>query len=115
LATLTGKVTYQGKPVSVGAIYFHGPAGEVAMGNLTDTGTFVATDIPVGEVRVSLRVQDPGVYSQQLQGAGGRGAKTRPKDEDKVTSVPAKYSDPATSGLAYTITPGLTALDVTIE
>jgi hypothetical protein len=70
LATLTGKVTYKGKPVSVGAIYFHGPADELAMGNLQEDGSFTATDLPIGVVKVSLRVQDPGVYAQQLKGQG---------------------------------------------
>ena len=37
------------------------------MGNLNEDGSFVATDLPIGEVRVSLKVQDPGVYAQQLK------------------------------------------------
>jgi len=114
LASLTGKVTYKGKPVSVGAIYFHGQAGELAMGNLTEDGSFVATDLPVGEVRVSLKVQDPGVYAQQLKGPQSLD-KAKPKEGDKVTSIPNNFSDPATSGLVYTLTPSTTTLDVAIE
>jgi hypothetical protein len=115
LATLTGKVTYKGKPVSVGAIYFHGPADELAMGNLQEDGSFTATDLPIGVVRVSLRVQDPGVYTQQLKGQGPSIEKPKTKDGDKVTSLPHQYSDPETSGLSYTIAPTTTTLDITIE
>ncbi len=114
LATLSGKVTYKGKPVSVGAIYFHGPADELAMGNLQEDGTFTATDLPIGQVRVSLRVQDPGVYAQQLK-APATLEMPKSKDGDKVTSLPNQYSDPATSGLTYTIDPTTTTLDITIE
>jgi hypothetical protein len=115
LATLTGKVTYKGKPVSVGAIYFHGPADEMAMGNLQEDGSFTATDLPIGAVKVSLRVQDPGVYAQKLKGQGASLEKPTAKDIDKVTSLPHQYSDPNTSGLTYTLTPTTTTLDITIE
>jgi hypothetical protein len=115
LATLTGKVTYKGKPVAVGAIYFHGPADELAMGNLRDDGSYTATDLPIGVVKVSLRVQDPGVYAQKLKGQGPSLEKPNTEDLDKVTSLPHQYSDPATSGLSYTLSPATATLDIAIE
>jgi len=76
---------------------------------------FTATDLPIGEVRVSLRVQDPGVYSQQLKQQGQTLDRPKTTDSDKITSLPNQYSDPATSGLKYKITPELTTLDIAIE
>jgi hypothetical protein len=113
--TVSGQVTYRGAPVTVGVIYFHGPDDQVAMGTIAVDGTFTATDVPVGAVRVSLQVRDPGVYGQQL----GKGAANPPgktgTDPVRVTSVPAKFADPQTSGVRYVIEPGMTNLEVKLE
>src|SRR4051795_12679173 len=87
-STFHGTVTYRGEPVTSGVIYFLGPAPkmQMGMGTIRDDGTYVATDVPVGEVRVSFQV---------------------PK-------LPAKYADPNTSGLVYAITSGMASLDIAV-
>jgi hypothetical protein len=87
-STFHGKVDVRGQPVRSGVIYFLGPAPkmQMGMGTIHDDGTYVATDVPVGEVRVSF--QAPG--------------------------VPAKYADPNKSELIYTITSDMTSLDIEI-
>lgn len=89
-STFHGTVSHQGQPVRSGVIYFLGPAPQMqmgmGMGTVHDDGTYTATDVPVGEVRVSF--QAPG--------------------------LPARYADPNKSELVYTITPGTTSLDIAI-
>jgi hypothetical protein len=87
-STFHGTVSHRGQPVASGVIYFLGPAPEMrmGMGTIHDGGTYTATDVPVGEVRVSF--QAPG--------------------------LPAKYADPNKSDLIYTIAPGMTSLDIAI-
>jgi hypothetical protein len=87
-STFHGKVSVRGQPVRSGVIYFLGPAPkmQMGMGTIHDDGTYVATDVPVGEVRVSF--QAPG--------------------------VPAQYADPNKSQLIYTITGDTTSLDLEI-
>lgn len=86
-ATFGGKVTHQGKPVASGVIYFLGPAPAMQMGMGTiSNGTFTATDVPLGQVRVSF--QAPG--------------------------VPEKYGDPNTSELSFPIEPSTKTLDIEI-
>src|SRR5262245_39410217 len=87
-STFHGKVSVGGQPVRSGVIYFLGPAPkmQMGMGTIRDDGTYAATDVPVGEVRVSF--QAPG--------------------------VPAKYADPNKSELVYTISSGTTSLDIAI-
>jgi hypothetical protein len=87
-STFHGTVSYRGQPLRTGVIYFLGPAPQMqmGMGTIHDDGTYTATDVPVGEVRVSF--QAPG--------------------------LPRKYGDPNQSDLTYTITSGMTALDVVI-
>jgi hypothetical protein len=87
-STFHGTVAFRGQPVKSGVIYFLGPAPkmQMGMGTIHDDGTYTATDVPVGEVRVSF--QAPG--------------------------VPDQYTDPNTSALVYTITPRMKSLDITI-
>jgi hypothetical protein len=86
-ATFGGKVTHQGKPIASGVIYFLGPAPEMQMGMGTiSEGFYTATDVPLGQVRVSF--QAPG--------------------------VPEKYGDPNKSGLVFPIGPGTKTLDIDI-
>jgi hypothetical protein len=87
-STFHGAVTYRGKPVTSGVIYFLGPAPamQMGMGTIHDDGTYTATDVPVGEVRVSF--QAPG--------------------------LPERFADPNTSTLVYTITPRMTSLDIAV-
>jgi hypothetical protein len=85
-STFHGKVSCGGKPLASGVIYFLGPAPELrmGMGTIQDNGTYTATDVPVGEVRVAF--QAPGAA--------------------------AKYTDPNKSPLIYTITQEMTSLDI---
>jgi hypothetical protein len=85
-STFHGTVSCCGKRLTSGVIFFRGPAPELrmGMGTIQDNGTYTATDVPVGEVRVAF--QAPGVA--------------------------AKYSDPNKSELIYAITPEMTSLDI---
>lgn len=87
-STFHGKVSLGGKPLKSGVIYFLGPAPkmQMGMGTIYDDGTYTATDVPVGEVRVSF--QAPG--------------------------VPAKYADPNKSELVYSIGSDTSELDIEI-
>ena len=103
--TVSGTVTYQGVPVSVGAIYFHGSGDQVGMGTIAKDGSFTATDVPLGDERVSLQVRDPGVYAQQLKqnGNGLDPNEPAPGQSAGVRTIPPKYADPQTSELVYKI------------
>ena len=87
-STFHGTVSYRGQPVKSGVIFFLGPAPQMqmGMGTIHDDGRYSATDVPVGEVRVSF--QAPG--------------------------LPAKYGDPNKSKLIYTITSTMTSLDIAV-
>ena len=87
-STFHGSVSIRGEPITSGVIYFLGPAPQMrmGMGTIHDDGTYTATDVPVGEVRVAF--QSPG--------------------------VPKKYGDPNKSDLVYTISSWTTTLDITV-
>jgi hypothetical protein len=75
-----------GKPVTSGVIYFLGPAPDMrmGMGTIHDDGTYPATDVPVGEVRVSFQ----------------------------APQVPRQYANPNKSALVCKITPEMNSLDI---
>ena len=87
-STFHGTASYRGQPLTSGVIYFLGPAPQMrmGMGTIHDDGTYTATDVPVGEVRVSFQA---------------------PK-------VPAQFADPNKSALVYNVQSGTTALDINI-
>ncbi len=115
-ATIHGRVTYKGAPVAMGAVYFHGPDDQMAMGNLNEDGSFTATDVPLGEVRVSLQVRNPGAYARQLNSpANDLMAKTKGVAPPAVAGIPTKYADPNTSGLKYPIDSQTTEIEIKLE
>src|SRR5579872_4143681 len=71
--TVSGRVLYRGRPVPRGAIYFHGPGDRMAMGPLRKDGAFTVTEVPLGEVKVTVLARDPGVY---LNAKGGQAPAT---------------------------------------
>jgi hypothetical protein len=87
-STFHGNVSVGGQPVRSGVIYFLGPAPkmQMGMGTIHDDGTYTATDVPVGDVRVAL--QAPG--------------------------VPSQFTDPNTSELVYVVMPGTRSLEIAI-
>jgi hypothetical protein len=87
-STFHGTVTYRGRPVTSGVIYFLGPAPDMrmGMGTIHDDGTYSATDVPVGEVRVAFQ----------------------------APSLPPEFADLNKSPLVYTIKSGTTSLDIEI-
>jgi hypothetical protein len=87
-ATFGGNISFRGQPVTSGVIFFIGPAPNLhmGMGTIRDDGTYVATDVPVGEVRVTVQA---------------------PK-------LPPTCADPEKSGLAFTISSAMESLDIAI-
>lgn len=81
-----GTVALDGSPLTSGVIQFHGAAGRIVTAVVGSDGTFTATDLPPGEMKVAV-VED-------IMAPKGR----------KRAQVPTKYKDVQTSGLSYTIT-----------
>jgi hypothetical protein len=105
--TVEGTVTYKGTPVPAGyLVKFHGPGDHLEVGIIDEDGAYAVTDIPPGEVQVTVE-DDPGM------------APTKPKSAVKAggekVAVPRRYMDANTSGLTFTITSGTRRLDLKLE
>jgi hypothetical protein len=100
--TISGTISYKGQPLSSGLLKFVGPEGSTSAAVIQPNGKFIITDVVPGEVKV-------GVVEAPQGGKTASGAKTAPVD------LPEKYRDPEKSGLKYTITPGMSELNIDIN
>jgi hypothetical protein len=90
--TINGSLSYEGHPVASAMVKFYSQ-DHVEMAYVRD-GSFTITDVPPGEVKVAVE-PDP---------SGG-----------KSVAIPQKYTDPETSGLAFTITPKTRDLPIQLD
>src|SRR5262245_46831302 len=56
---VSGKVTYQSKPIVCGCILLVGVDGQPVMANLSPDGDYDARQVPVGKVEVAVYSLDP--------------------------------------------------------
>lgn len=121
--TIQGSVSLQGKPLTSGVVHFMGPGDRIATANIKPDGTFVASDMLPGEVKVRI-IEDPGAVGAKGPMYGGSGSPTFGADGKPIAPkaapvervlIPKKYQDVSTSGLAYTITPETKGLTVKLD
>lgn len=88
---ISGKVTYQSKPVEEGTITFEDPAtGQVNSGTLGSGGAY-STELPPGSFKVSV--------TPPLVETKGTGDSPPDMVEKNVANIPKKYRRQETSGL----------------
>jgi len=108
LVPLTGSVTLDGQPVAAADITFHnqsgGPSG---YGNILPEGTYFAKTgsqegLKPGEYKISIRVTE---VPEKIDWAN-------PKPRKLLS--PARYANPGTSGLSYTLPASGGTFDITL-
>ena len=127
-ATVTGRVTYDGQPVTSGSVVFYGDDGRVDSGLLDANGKYIVTRAPIGPVKVAV------MASKEVKTSGGKGATpagpplgkgkmkkasgvdAKPEPETVLKStIPERYSDPQKSGLVYTVGSGKQVIDIDLK
>jgi hypothetical protein len=118
---LSGKISYNGKPLAVGSVLLIGVDAQPRTAWIEADGSYQFTDVPVGEAKLAVYSPDPDLAektrSKTKTNPGPKKAKqVRPKpsswevsadDRRKWFAIPAKYGDVDQSGLRVTITSGL--------
>lgn len=117
-ADVSGKVTYQGKPVVFGTVLIIGADGIPKSGPIQPDGSFQARGIKVGPAKVTVSSPTPpGVGASAKKGRGGRddpdertpadaGSSVSPEVAKAWVPLPQKYADPEKSGLTADIGSG---------
>lgn len=121
-ATVKGKVTRGGKPLTTGTVMFVNKEGMSGSASITPEGTYELSDAPLGECTVTVTVNmsnDPSVRAR-MKGKGVA-MPEGPKDPNatespeppsgarvptEVVPIDQKFSDPETSGLKFTVQKG---------
>jgi|SRR6516165_7032671 hypothetical protein len=110
--TISGNVTYQGKPLPAGIITFHTADGKALAGAIQSDGTYSVAKVPVGRVRVAVTTEVPKPKPRPEDKPKPPGEKDAPA---KVIPIPAKYADPNTSGIVVTVVEGKQTVDIKLD
>ena len=116
-AKVTGKVSYNGEAVPVGTVAFYGPGDQVASAAIQPDGNYEAIGVPLGEVKVTVTTPpppDPNA-AERLKKNPMIMERGRAITQEKVVSVPRKYSLPGTSGISLTVKGGSQPFDITLK
>jgi hypothetical protein len=99
-ALVTGKVTYQGKPVPGGIITFMVTtgSGNTAGGMLRADGSFYMEDAPIGENQITIDTEA-----------------IKPELGSRYVQLPEKYLSPEKSGLTFDVKAGENQADFALE
>ncbi len=114
MARVSGKVTYQGKPLTKGTISFisNDPSGSNANSVIGPDGSYsLQTTNPndgavVGEYRVIVSDIDPNALNTPAPGEPV-------KKQERL--IPEKYEKPDTSGLTRKVVSGSNSFDIALE
>jgi hypothetical protein len=112
---VSGKVTYQGKPVVFGTVLFEGSDGSLRQGNIGRDGSYTVRDVAMGEAKVAVSSLNPKSSDfVPMQREGGKPPPPRP-DVPGWFPIPEKYDAPFTSGLTYSIKGGDNEINIELK
>jgi hypothetical protein len=106
LAQVTGKVTYQGKPLASGAVMFQPESGQFAVGEIQPDGTF---EMVTGSEGKGAVVGKNGVRINCFEKPADGKPRGEPRGEMPMgkSLIPQKYTSYATSGITVDVKPGV--------
>lgn len=113
-ATVSGKVTYQGKPLSSGIVTFVPDSGPAHHTEIKSDGSYRLANVPVGPVRIGVQTKSGQSGSPSKEPTGkedGKMADTRWKE----SLIPTHYTDPNQSQLTYTVKKGKQQFDIDLR
>jgi len=133
-ASVSGKVTYNGNPVTGGTITFHSKEGRASTIGINAEGSYSTSDIPVGEMVVTVETESANPSATKMgnyPGAKGKAPTTGEREGNKgammsprppgaggggggYVKIPAKYADKDKSTLRETLSPGTQVKDINL-
>jgi hypothetical protein len=109
---VSGVVKFKGQPLEGGQISFKGGKGKLVGFDINPDGTFLATGVPTGKVKVAVSSLDGEKMVEHFRkaSAAGRGESKAPPpkgDPSKMyTKLPPKYGDPDASDITIDVKAG---------
>ena len=115
--SISGKVLFKGAPLPSGRIVFICDGGDkpVLMADIVE-GVYSIPAAPVGDCKITVATYEtkvtavPNMPKDAASPPGGG-----PKQAGKFVAIPAKYGDPAQSGLTHRIVSGEQPYDIELK
>lgn len=104
---VSGKVTYQDKPVVYGSVMIIASDKKPYYGQIGEDGTYTVSGVPAGEAKVVVSSPDP----RQAAGKGGSPS----VDPKKWFAIPGQYGDPDKTPLKLTVNSGANKFDIPMK
>jgi hypothetical protein len=119
-ATVVGRVTHQGKPVSGGSVIVYCSDKQIARGNIAVDGTYSIPNVPYGSSVVT--VQGPAMAPAGLRtrqalppSSGGPLPPAVPVSDPALIAIPLRYGVPEESGLSIVIDRATVNYDIDLK
>lgn len=107
-ATVSGKITYRSRTLTRGEISFVAADGQSASSTIHADGCYQVTKVPQGAVTVI-------VSSVGAESDSELGVQVPSEAPKRISLVPEKYNDLATTPLHYSIVSGSQKIDINLE
>jgi hypothetical protein len=113
--TVSGKVTFQGQPLSVGTVTFVPQEGPAQACSIEPDGRYTVRKVPVGPCIISVVAGQPSRGMWNLQEKKRVDDSPASKPPPRGFRIPPRYSDPNQSGLTYVVLAGENSYDIDLK
>jgi hypothetical protein len=121
--TITGKVTYDDKPLTSGTVMFLADDNRSFPSSISSDGTYKVENVPLGHVRITVAAGGGGAKIEAPRGFGKipKGAPTEAFKAYKGAtarsgvSIPMRYANPDQSGLSTTVVAGSQEYNIVLQ
>jgi hypothetical protein len=109
-ATVSGKVTYRGRPVVAGSVIILSADSTARSGVIEPDGSYTVPGVRPGEVKIGVISRDP-AKARPIRRDGKKGA----AEKAGWFPLPREFENPETAGLRCTVGPGRVQHDIELE
>jgi hypothetical protein len=117
--SVSGKVTFKGKPLTAGFVIFTPEKGPAVNASINSEGKYKAENVPVGTAKISVRtdaVTDSESFKMVKNPKDPKEMrKLKPQSTGPKIPWNSKYNDPEQSGLTYTVQEGPQEHDIDLK
>lgn len=119
-SSITGKVTYKGRPVIYGSIICVGADKTARSGVIGPDGSYTVENVPAGTVNIAVISRDPSKGRSVLRGEkpskpGKSKAASSAAADKQWFPLPSKFEDAKKSGLVCDVNSGRVAYDIDLK
>jgi hypothetical protein len=121
IGTVSGKVTYKGKPLTSGTVSFLGANNTTVQSPIDSEGKYSVKMAP-GAAKITVSVPTPSavpsgakMMDPSKMGAPDKAPPSAEAAKEKPIKLPSKYSDGNNTPLTYTVKPGVQEHDISLD